>query len=387
MHLSLATILFATVAATAQQQPQPLPQKQIPQPPTAPASKQVAQDPTKFAAAAAAWFPSLEAALEVKAAESEAKHVFPFHNPRSQAHEWRSLTGSCTCSSAVILVGDRRYELRSKEKKLYHVTGQPGSADATQVTSIPIGAGESGQVEMHVDTHGAKGQKLVSLDIQTTDPEVPALRLQLRANIESLFTVNPPGLGLGLVPLGEERKFSVLVSAISNDFAITELLPPPKGLTATFARTAEAGRNIWQIQGTFRLDTPGATNHILQFKTNQPAAPTFQVPIHANVQALVEVKPAIFTVGKVRKGEVTKSKVRFTAADGKQLNATALRFENLNVPETAVALQSSHEGNDLVVELEVTAAAPTGLLKGDVVVELDHPSIKQKRLPFNAFVR
>lgn len=383
MHLALASVLFTACAAAAQQQP---PTK-VPPPAAAPAGKQVPEDPTKYAAAAAAWFPSMEAALEVKADMAEAKYVFPFRNPRSQPYEWKAITGSCTCSSGVILVGDRRYELRSKEKRLYQVTGQPGAEVATQVATIPIGAGESGQVELHVDTHGAKGQKLVSLDIQTTDPEVPVVRLQLRANIESLFTVTPPALGLGIVPLGEERRFSVQVAAVPPDFAITELLPPPKGLTAKFERTPQADKNVWLIQGTLCVDTPGPTNLTLQFKTNQAATPTFQVPLHAEVQPVVEVKPSILTVGKVKKGQGSKSKVTFTAADGRQLEATALRFENLNVPDKFVTLRSSHEGKALVVELEISAEAPVGLLKGDIVVDLNHPSAKQKRLVFNAFVR
>jgi hypothetical protein len=389
MHPALATILLLACSAAAQQQPALPPQKPLP-PAAAQAGKQMPLDPSRYAAAAVAWFPSLESTLEVKAEMSEAKHVFAFQNPRSQSIDWTAITGSCTCSSAVILVGDRRYELRSKEKKLYRVTGQPGAEESTQVTTIPVAAGESGQVEMHVDTHGAKGQKLVSLDIQTTDPAVPVMRLQLRANIESVFTVTPPALGLGIVPLGEERRFSVQVTSIAKDFAITELLPPPKGLTATFEQSTQPGpdgKAVWVIQGALRLDTPGPTNLTLQFKTNQPAAPTLQLPLHANAQALVEVKPSILTVGRVKQGQGTKAKVTFTAADGRTLNATALRLENLNVAAEFVTLRSTHEGKDLVVELEVSEKAPIGLMKGDVVVDLDHPSVKQKRLAFNAFVR
>jgi hypothetical protein len=89
----------------------------------------------------------------------------------------------------------------------------------------------------------------------------------------------------------------------------------------------------------------------------------------------------------VQKGKTGSAKVTFTTVDGKNLEATAMHVENLNVPEKFVTLRASKDGANLVVELEVAADAPLGLIKGDVVIDLDHPVVKQRRILFNAFVR
>jgi hypothetical protein len=40
-----------------------------------------------------------------------------------------------------------------------------------------------------------------------------------------------------------------------------------------------------------------------------------------------------------------------------------------------------------VVELQVAEAAPAGMLKGELVVELNHPQVKNRRVVWNGFVR
>jgi hypothetical protein len=141
------------------------------------------------------------------------------------------------------------------------------------------------------------------------------------------------------------------------------------------------------IRGTCRRDQPGDTNVELEFRTNLAATPVVKVKLRASVRNVVEMQPGIFTLGVVRKGKGTTARVAFTAIDGRPLEAVALRFEKLSLPEEHVQLRSTKEGAKLIVELEVAADAPPGLIRGDVVVELDHPGSKQQRVLFNGYVR
>lgn len=45
------------------------------------------------------------------------------------------------------------------------------------------------------------------------------------------------------------------------------------------------------------------------------------------------------------------------------------------------------DGDNLVVHLHIKDGAPGGLLKGELVVELNHPVVKEKRILFNGYVR
>jgi hypothetical protein len=105
------------------------------------------------------------------------------------------------------------------------------------------------------------------------------------------------------------------------------------------------------------------------------------------VRAAIETKPTFFAVGKVTKGKPAVAKVTFTSLEGKAFDVKAMHVENLNVAEKFVTLRSSKDGANVVVELEVGADAPLGLIKGDVVIDFEPPLVKQKRILFNGFVR
>jgi hypothetical protein len=52
-----------------------------------------------------------------------------------------------------------------------------------------------------------------------------------------------------------------------------------------------------------------------------------------------------------------------------------------------VTTHQSKVGKDLVIELEVAKDVPTGLLKGSMVVKLNHPAVSERKIMFNGFVR
>jgi hypothetical protein len=106
------------------------------------------------------------------------------------------------------------------------------------------------------------------------------------------------------------------------------------------------------------------------------------------VQGPLEVKPGCFLVlGLVRKGTTLKKEIVFEPNDGSSLEATSFRFEKMQLGNEFVTASQHKDGNKLVVELAIADTAPTGLLKGDLVVELNHPLVKEKRIMFNGFVR
>jgi hypothetical protein len=77
----------------------------------------------------------------------------------------------------------------------------------------------------------------------------------------------------------------------------------------------------------------------------------------------------------------------FEPNDGSSLDLTGYHFERLRGDEQWLKVTSSKDGNKLVVDFAVLEGAPAGLLKGDLVVELNHPLVKEKRIMFNGYVR
>ena len=60
---------------------------------------------------------------------------------------------------------------------------------------------------------------------------------------------------------------------------------------------------------------------------------------------------------------------------------------SLDIMELNPAYDHKNATAELVVELTVADNAPKGLVKGELVVKLNHPLITEKRVMFNGFVR
>ena len=126
----------------------------------------------------------------------------------------------------------------------------------------------------------------------------------------------------------------------------------------------------------------------MKFRTNLNGAASFNVRVLAFVQGPLEVKPGGFlTLGLIRKGNASSKRSTFEPNDGIDLHATSLEFEKASLAKEFLSAKQFKDGSKLIVELSVAANAPKGLVKGELVVKLNHPIITEKRIIFNGFVR
>jgi hypothetical protein len=338
-----------------------------------------------------AWFPVVDRDLGTFFNHEQATGRFAFQNPKAEALVWKLLTASCQCSGATITVGERRYELRSKPQAnaLYRVAVGKQTED-TKVTQIEVGPKEAGEVEVHMEMHGIVGPKQASIAIHTTDAETPMINLSFRATGAQMFVVTPGDVSLNQMTWNEKREFSVSVtSPVQKDFTITRMDEPGKDFKVAYEKDLKDGVATWTIRGTYGpvSDEPGGGG-VLKFYTDLKGDATFTVRVSATVRGPLEVTPGTFlSLGMIRKGSKKLEKVVFEPNDGTDLAAGKIRIEGLTVDPQYVTTHTSKDGNKLVVELEVSADAPKGLLRGDLVVELNHPVIKEKKILFNGFIR
>jgi hypothetical protein len=340
------------------------------------------------------WFPVTSKDLGTFFGSGDASGIFTFKNPHDdKAIEWRQLTGSCQCTKAVVRVSGRTYELSSKPtpNQLTRITKVPGQPDQVEkVTQITIEPGATGEVEVHLDMAGITGNKQASLDIHTTDEVQSHLRLNFHANGAQLFTVSPAEVNLNKMTWSESREFTVTVaSPMQKDWNIKRMDDAGKGFKVTYEKVANADSVTWTIRGTYGpVDGESAGGGLLKFYTDIQGESSFTVRVMALVQGPLEVKPGGFLpLGLVRKGTGLKKEIVFEPNDGFALEATALKFEKLSMGAEYVTASTRKDGNKLIVELQISDQTPTGMLKGDLVVELNHPLIKDKRIMFNGFVR
>jgi len=134
------------------------------------------------------------------------KHVFSFSNKGSSALEILSVEPSCGCQAA--------------------------SLSAKQIQ-----AGQSGQIDVSVDTAGLTGAIEKSVNIITNDPRQPSVSLSVRADVQPEISVSSPSIYFENVPKGKEVTKEVVItvlaersikilSAESTDESVTVKLEP-----------------------------------------------------------------------------------------------------------------------------------------------------------------
>lgn len=338
------------------------------------------------------WFEVTDQDLGTFFGEGDATGTFHFKNPTDKAIDWRNLNGSCQCLRAVIRAGDRRYELRPKQTNpLVRITTGPGGKEVMEpVTQISIEPNEEGDVEVHLDMHNITGPKLATLDMHTTDPKLPHIRLKWTATGAKLFQLAPAEVNLNKMSWSESREFTVNVtSPLNKDFNITGMDPAGKAFEVSWEKSMVGANASWLVKGKYGpVDEQTGGGGVLRFHTDVPGNQTFTVRVMAFVQGPLEIKPGGFLpLGMIRQGNTLHKEITVEPNDGADLALTGFRFEKLQAADQYLKVSSKRDGLKLVVDFEVTDKAPQGLLKGELVIELNHPLVKEKRIMFNGFVR
>lgn len=348
--------------------------------------------PTAGAKSDNSWFPVTDLDLGTFFGHEEAIGPFHFKNPKDKAVEWKNLTGSCTCTKAVIKLGERRYELVSKpEKQLVRVSKNASGAEVREVVQqLTVEAGEEGTVEVHMEMHGVTGPRQASLDIHTTDETLPQIKLKWHATGAQMFVVSPAEVNLNKMTWNESREFTVTVtSPLNKDWNIKRMDDAGKSFQVSWTKAMNGDTATWTIQGKYGpVDGETGGGGVLKFYSDIQGESSFLVRVMAFVQGPLEVKPGGFLpLGMIKKGVELKKEVVFEPNDGLKLEATKLSFEKMTMGAEFVTVSQRQDNGKLVVEMVVSPQAPQGLLKGELVVELNHPLVKEKRIMFNGFVR
>lgn len=372
MSFHRSVLLLALCAAAAAQQPGGGPIDEKPAPPSTPSR----------------WFSQTSRTITPEAGSRLVVAQFPFRSPLAERVEWREFAASCACSHLEFVLGDRRYWLKPKPRELVQLVGEGEEVRRVPVDAVPVLAGEAGTVEVHIEMKDSV-KRGVQVDIHTGDAEEPHVRLSVAVEQVADFVVTPAEVMLGDMTPTEQREFSVTVTSPTHkDFAVEAADQGLPGFRVRCEKALQQGIATWTIRGSYGPIASGkGGGGLLKFRTDVPSTPMFTVPVRANVAEPVEVTPGFVAFGTIRQADGKTVRVRFHANDGTDLQASAAALENLTVPAEGVQSTIAKDGKDVVVDLVVPAGALRGLLRGDLVVTLNHAAVAQKRVLFNGFVR
>ncbi len=339
-----------------------------------------------------AWFEQTQCDLGLFYDEEEAVGRFKFRNPREQPHQLSNLQPNCACSKAIVRVGDRTYEIGA-DKLLYRAITKDGTEVKERVAHVNVGAGEGGEVEVHMTMTGIRGPKEAGLMVQSSDQELPLINLRWRATGAQYFVVEPPDVNLNEMAWGDKRDFEFrITSPLKSDFNLLSHEPLAKGMQVQFDKEMQDGKAVWRVRGSYGPEVDerdqGGT---ITFKTDIDGK-SVAARILAYIKGPLTMKPGGFvSLGHVPTSEGREVEVVLTPNGEFDLQVEQLEVARLSGlkedQRELVHFTHRREGKDIKVVIRVDQGMTPTYLNGLLKIHLNHPACRLKEVMFNGFVR
>ncbi len=324
------------------------------------------------------------------------KGLFKFKNPHKIAIQFSSFNGSCQCAKAVIRVGDRTYTLSKtpKPNTLHRIDLKDGAEVKVLVSRINVEPEQAGEVEVHMEMAGIQGVKEASLQFATTDKKHPLLLLKWEAMGVKLFNIRPADFFLNDIKWEDQKVFRFQISSsVKKDFKLLGHEPLPGHIKIKKKQIQlPDGTPAWEVSGTFgpKAD-PGAGGAAIKFKTDLDDK-TVTLNVVANILGPISINPGTFMpFGRIRNGEGAERKITISPNGDFNLQVEKIEFRKLKIDRKYLEVQHKKDGKDLVISLRVLPGAARKkrmtLVRGVMVVHLNHPAVKSKNISFNGILR
>lgn len=152
---------------------------------------------------------------------------------------------------------------------------------------------ESSDIEVTFNSAGRSGQFKKSVQVYSNDPQSPKYELMIDGTIETLFTLEPPVINLGVIKMGQpiEREVIIKTNIVGKSVRISQI---DKGsqIEATLKEPViqqnAPGRVSIKILPNVRL---GPFNEKVVLKFEDPSLMALTIPVWGRVEGNIQVVP------------------------------------------------------------------------------------------------
>ncbi|MGE0143248.1 MAG: hypothetical protein AB7I19_06565 [Planctomycetota bacterium] len=338
------------------------------------------------------WVEAPELDLGTHLEGEVARGSWRFKNPTAAPQQIKSFQPSCACSKAVIRLGDRSYRVENQPRPntIYRITTGEGGAEVKEMVEVvPIAPHEEGSVDVEIDLHNVSGAKEATITVHTSDENNRLLMLKARAVATQFFRISPPEVSLNKMRWDEKKEFEVRInSPLQKDFSITGHDPLPDRMEISYTKEMVGEEAWWVVKGSYGPNVdPKAGGGVINLRTDVQGK-SVQVRVSAFVEGPLTITPGSFVpLGRISATEGLTREIEITPNSDFDLQAESIEVKNLSVEDKFVAVDSHKDGKVLKIRIVVQPGAPKRLLRGDVTVKLNHPSLPIQEFQFNGFVR
>ncbi|HIG10119.1 MAG: DUF1573 domain-containing protein [bacterium] len=289
------------------------------------------------------------------------------------------------------MTGSFKFTNTGKQKLIIQFVKASCGCTTTELDRMEFEPGEGSTI--HVEWHPKGfGPQIKTITITSNNEGELYTRLMIRATITPFAAFKPEPTRLGNVRLYTKKMAQVELTCVDPDFELLDLRSTNPHLTAV-----ETGRSVdgtRTIELTLDDSAPwGMFNVSVIAKVRGVREPGAEVQerdvllhVGASIFGDLEVKPNLFSVGRVQpRGRISFSVV-LKSADGNDFELTRAVVENSTPPGMTLRSEPLSEGG-LRVFVEGEVGDFLGLIRGTAVMETSLAGEGERRLPIMGMVR
>jgi hypothetical protein len=274
---------------------------------------------------------------------------------------------------------------RNKGNQLLRITDVTSTCGCTVAQPEPreLKPGASGQLRVSFKSGSFSGPINKSITVRSNDPTAPAVSLGVKANVRTLFAIEPKVVNLGEIEHGKPAFREVTLKPLTAEaFAIQrvmpthpelkgDVLPADKGgdRTMHLLLSMDSNRNCGLFTYAARLyiargeaaSAPGMS------RSTSGKMLEIIVPVTGTVVGEARVKPDSVFLGSVKQGERFKpQKLLLTSRNGKPVEVKSVEtgFAGLTA-----AVRALKPGKEYEIELTNAVPAPAGFLQQTLKIQ------------------
>ncbi len=253
-------------------------------------------------------------------------------------------------------------------------------------TRRELGPGEATEVVVSFETRQFEGVITKFIEVMTNDPETASFRLTVTGFVISPFYAEESPVNLGSAPRGAGLKREFLIHATGDGALRPESIQisnPAFSVGITDRETTPDG-GAYRVTVTVPPTMPtGPLRESLTVKTSSPQVPVFSLQLHGRILGVLVAEPRMVTFGSVPEGSGARRSIVVKSNGAAPFRVVSAAS---SLPCVSCEVKEVEAGRRYEIAAELSANAPAGNHRGQIVIATDGDGEKELRVYFLALV-
>jgi hypothetical protein len=244
---------------------------------------------------------------------------------------------------------------------------------AAAMSSMTIAPGATEKIEVEFDTAGFSGAKTKTVQVLTSDLDLPQFILTLRGTVLPGAVIEPQRLEFGVVSPGassdsRQREFEVAVKA-GSDLQISAVRTFARFLTINEVPGAQSGVKRYRVE-LDPMAPKGELRDRVLVEFSGGRQPPMNVPVTASVRGDLRLVPGTVSFGVVEGAKPIERVVRLDNKAAQRVSLLSVKSDNPAVSAEVNSMESTGKSS-ITVRIDPSQAYAD--IKATLEVKTDHP--------------